>query len=55
MKISRPVLLLVLTLVSTEARAAGSLFVHATEGAVHLRWNAPVEEPYDGFFVERTP
>ena len=55
MKISRPVLLLVLMLTSIQAHAEGSLFVHATKGAVHLRWNAPLEETYDGFYVERQP
>ena len=55
MKISTPALLCVLMLASIPARADGSLFVHATEGAVHLRWNAPLGEPYDGFQVERQP
>lgn len=35
------------------AAAQGSLYVFPTEGAVHLRWNAPLERGYDGFHVER--
>ena len=45
--------LLVLTLGSQAAVGAGSLFTFATKGAVHMRWNAPLGQPYDGFFVER--
>ena len=31
----------------------GALFVFSTKGAVHLRWNAPMEQAYAGFHVER--
>lgn len=37
----------------TFAQSPGSLFTYVTEGAVHLRWNAPVQRSYTGFYVER--
>ncbi len=38
-----------------QALAEGTLFVHRTDSAVHLRWNAPLGQPYEGFVVERRP
>jgi hypothetical protein len=44
---------LVLSLAAGPAGAQGELFTYSTEGAVHLRWNAPLGEAYQGFYVER--
>jgi len=45
--------LLALLVLPAVAWGQGSLFTHSTTGAVHLRWNAPLGEPYQGFHVER--
>jgi len=45
--------LLALLLLPAAAWGQGSLFTYSTKGAVHLRWNAPLGESYQGFHVER--
>jgi len=38
---------------SAPAQEPQSLFVFATPEEVHLRWNAPLGEPFEGFQIER--
>jgi fibronectin type 3 domain-containing protein len=45
--------LLLAVVLPASAQGDGDLFVFQADDAVHLRWNAPLGQPFEGFVIER--